>query len=419
MIKKKAWHPAVTSQFAVCTIPFHMDTYRGCSYNCAYCFARDFTTFARRNSANKEFTYLECNDPASFKRWVDRTLKADINYDKAEQVAFKERMPLKIGATADPFPPVEKTERVTYDILKTLHEIDYPVQMSTKNPQILASYSEDFKNPNWIVSVSIVTINEEYAKVIEPGAVSPERRFLGIEKLAQQGINVLVRIQPTIYPNIMDELPQMVKRIFDSGAKGFLMEGLKLRVTMPKHEQEIFRKIGDFHGYDIRQWYKDNGTLTGSDWEIPDHYKMDYISLAQELARTFSLKFYCADNIQKKCGDSAECCGTEYLRDYNIFAGTFRNKIFDNTNQGNCCVHFPKCRVNFVRSKNFKHLTVEEAADLKNSQVKKEPVKKASAKPALTPAEEAKGRTPDYHSLSPRDQWAQDKRLGILDWDGK
>lgn len=55
---------------------------------------------------------------------------------------------------------------------------------------------------------------------------------------------------------------------------------------------------------------------------------------------------------------------------------------------------------------------------VKNNQVKKEPVKKAAAKPALTAVEVAKGRTPNYHSLSPREQWAQDKRLGILDWDG-
>lgn len=59
-------------------------------------------------------------------------------------------------------------------------------------------------------------------------------------------------------------------------------------------------------------------------------------------------------------------------------------------------------------------ITVEEAADIKNNHVKK-----VKAKPALTPAEEAKGRTPDYHSLSPREQWDQDKSLGILDWDGK
>jgi len=39
--------------------------------------------------------------------------------------------------------------------------------------------------------------------------------------------------------------------------------------------------------------------------------------------------------------------------------------------------------------------------------------------PALTPQERAKGRSENYHSMSSEDQWAEDKRLGILDWDGK
>lgn len=38
---------------------------------------------------------------------------------------------------------------------------------------------------------------------------------------------------------------------------------------------------------------------------------------------------------------------------------------------------------------------------------------------ALTPAEILKGRSSTYHSMSPGEQWAEDKRLGILDWDGK
>lgn len=37
----------------------------------------------------------------------------------------------------------------------------------------------------------------------------------------------------------------------------------------------------------------------------------------------------------------------------------------------------------------------------------------------LTPAEAAKGRSSHYYSLSPQEQWDEDKRLGILDWDGK
>lgn len=34
-IPRKFWAPSVTSQFKVCPIPFHFDTYRGCTYGCS------------------------------------------------------------------------------------------------------------------------------------------------------------------------------------------------------------------------------------------------------------------------------------------------------------------------------------------------------------------------------------------------
>lgn len=366
---RRFWNPTVTSQFAVCTVPFHLDTYRGCPYNCAYCFARDFTTFARRNSENKSFTYLEGNNPVSFARWVDRVLAKEMDYNKAHEVAFKERMPLKIGACSDPFPYVEKKERITYEFLKKLHEIDYPVQMSTKNPEVLLDYSHEFVNPNWVPSVTIVTINEEFQKVIEPSAISPARRLAGVEKLAKEGKNVLVRIQPTIYPNILDELEEMVRRIAGAGAKGFVMEGLKQRITMPKAEQEIFRAIGDFLGYNIRQWYKENGEASGSDWEIPLWAKKEYIELAEMYADRFHVRFYCADNIGKPHWVSAECCGTDFLRNYRIYGGCFRNKLFP-TNPDKFAQHFAQCPVNFIRSKAFKDKTVGEVTDMKLERMK-------------------------------------------------
>lgn len=36
----------------------------------------------------------------------------------------------------------------------------------------------------------------------------------------------------------------------------------------------------------------------------------------------------------------------------------------------------------------------------------------------LDEKEKAKGRSTDYWQLSNQDQWDEDKRLGILDWDG-
>jgi hypothetical protein len=36
----------------------------------------------------------------------------------------------------------------------------------------------------------------------------------------------------------------------------------------------------------------------------------------------------------------------------------------------------------------------------------------------LDEKEKAKGRSTDYWDMDSREQWAEDKRLGILDWDG-
>ena len=36
----------------------------------------------------------------------------------------------------------------------------------------------------------------------------------------------------------------------------------------------------------------------------------------------------------------------------------------------------------------------------------------------ITEKERLKGRSEDYNSQSAEDQWVEDKRLGILDWDG-
>lgn len=33
-------------------------------------------------------------------------------------------------------------------------------------------------------------------------------------------------------------------------------------------------------------------------------------------------------------------------------------------------------------------------------------------------SEKAKGRSKDYDKMLPTEQWTEDKRLGILDWDG-
>jgi DNA repair photolyase len=371
------WKPSVTSQFAVCPVPYHLDTYHGCIYDCSYCFARDFVTFHRRNS-DKGFTYLIGNDPARFKKWIERTLAKDYDYTHSEEVAFKERIPLKIGATSDPFPLIERTEKITYNALKALHEIDYPVQIQTKNPELLLEdHFRDLDNANHVIAVTIITTDEKFAKVCEPKAISVERRLQAIKKLTDLGKKVIIKVQPAIYPKILDDLPDMVKKFKDSGAFAFNIEGLKCRVTMPPSEKKIFQKIGDFLEIpDLKTWFKIEGHRTTSDYEISIKHKSEYISLAKKLADEHGIEFYVADNCCYESSCGAECCGTKVLHDYKLWGNNWRSNKFPTDNYskelGKCFVKFTRNlknkdnTLNLVMFENYKDQFFREIAHLRS-----------------------------------------------------
>jgi len=365
-METRFWKPSVTSQFLVCPVPYHMDTYRGCPYGCIFCFARDITTFARRNSEHKEFSYLVGQDTKAFKRWVDRTLAKEYDYNKAEEVAFKERMPIKIGATADPFPYAEKTERVTYDILKILHEIDYPVQMSTKNPEVLADYAHEFDNPNWTVSVSVTTMDLDFHKVVEPYAISPERKMKAIKRLTDMGIKVMIRVHPFIYPKILTDLDDIISEAKKAGCWAFMTEGMKIRVSMPKSEQELFKKLGEAIGIsDLRQFYKDEKNKCGSDYELSISKKEEVLDYCVEIAKKYDIKFFSGDNHWYKVGDGSECCGTSVLRNYKTLGCDKRCMLHGDTR--NESKELQKCFVNFTRSQKNKNRTIGEVCSEENA----------------------------------------------------
>jgi DNA repair photolyase len=369
----KSWKPSLTSQFLICPIPFHLDTYRGCTYNCTYCFARDFVTFSRRNSEHKESTYLVGNDAQSFSRWMNKVDKSGYDYSKGGEVATKERIPLKIGATADPFPYVEAREKITYKVLKVLDYYNYPTEIQTKNPAVLLSYVDEFIDPNWTIAVTLISTDEEFIKVCEPNAPTAKDRLNAIKALSDSGKRCFAKIQPAIYPKILKDLPSLIKSIADSGCWAVNIEGLKVRVSMPQTEQLLFKKIGDSINLDLRDYYKKNGKHTGSDWELSHELKLEYIGLAKELCKEYHIKLLVADNNMGAIGDGCECCGTEVLKDYKIWGNNSRTRSFGSL--GYESEELGKCLVNFTRHSYGKDSkTMNEVA--KEFIVKKEVIKK-------------------------------------------
>lgn len=364
-METRFWKPSVTSQYTLCPIPYHMDTYRGCSFNCSYCFARSLTEFHRRNKTGveKNFTYLVGNRVDLLKKWIDKTINKELDYNKPEEVAFKERIPIKIGATSDPFPKAEEKNKITLGILRVFHEYDYPLEIQTKNPDGIVHIMEEFKNPNWTVAISLISTDEEFIKSCEPGAPTAKNRLNAIKKLTNYGLKVMVKIQPAIYPKIKEDLPSLIKKVKEAGCWAVNIEGMKIRTSMSENEKVNLKKINNSIGYDIREYYKENGIVTGSDYEIKEDKKLEYIKQCKILCNKYNLKFFVADNHHMEKGCNSECCGTEVLRDYKIWGNNSRSKCFPLT--GKETTELGKCKVNFTRSKKYKDKTINEAVEYK------------------------------------------------------
>lgn len=364
LVTRRFWAPSITSQFRICPVPFHFDTYRGCHYGCIYCFARDFIQFSRRNKEKKHQTqaWLEGNSPSGLQKWIDKVNASDYDYTKAEMVAFKERIPIKIGATSDPFPLVEAREHITYDCLKIFDKYDYPVQISTKNPEVFLEYASDFVNSNIAFNVSCSFCDDDIARKIEVGTISPTRRFEAIKKISELGFKVMVRMQPFILPYSEQVAERFVKTLKDYGVWAFQTEGLKLRVVMPEKERLVYEKIGHVFGFDILNDFKNKGTIEGGDRVYNDEDKRRILQLYNDLAIKYGIKFFNADNlVDKQFGCGAECCGTEFLRNHKIWGGCYRSKVFQNDNT-QYSEEFGKCLVNFTRSKTNSNKTIEEVS---------------------------------------------------------
>jgi DNA repair photolyase len=313
--------PQITSQISVCPVPFKFDPYTGCNHGCRYCFAKQLVEFSRRKrEENGMFASVEV---VNLKPFINFWKKIETS-EKPESVFARERVPLKIGGFSDPFPTIEKETKNTYQVLKILDDMDYPVTILTKNPAGLVDIASAFSNPNWSIGVSICTMNDKIQSGIEPNAPTTKQRLEAIRTLTGIGLNVMVKIQPAIYPMILNELDQMTAAFKEAGAWAFNTEGLKVRVSPFPDQKAYFDQINGFVGLNVREFYKKNGLKEGIHYALKHVLKMEYINRCIVASKENKIKYFVADNGMGDLGDGPECCGTEVLRDYRLWGGCDR-----------------------------------------------------------------------------------------------
>jgi len=154
--------------------------------------------------------------------------------------------PINLGASTDPYQPIEKKLKVTRSILEVLQRFRHPLTIVTKSGLVerdIDILGEMARDDLITVYVSITTLDAALKRTLEPRAPSPAARLQAVRRLRDAGVPVGVLVAPVI-PAVNDaELEHIVAACAQAGAKtvGYVL------LRLPYEVKDLFREWLETH----------------------------------------------------------------------------------------------------------------------------------------------------------------------------
>ncbi|MDO8412792.1 MAG: PA0069 family radical SAM protein [Gallionellaceae bacterium] len=186
-----------------------INPYRGCEHGCIYCYARP------------SHAYLNLSPGLDFEtRLFAKANAAALLRAELAKPGYRCE-PIVLGANTDPYQPIERTWKITRQILEVLAECQHPVCIISKaalverDLDLLAAMAEK----NLVhVHISITTLDATLARHMEPRAAAPARRLATLRALSAAGVPNGVMVAPVI-PFLTDaEMEHILETAQEAGA---------------------------------------------------------------------------------------------------------------------------------------------------------------------------------------------------------
>lgn len=252
---------------AFCPFPLRFDTYQGCSFMCAYCFARN-----RRVPAYQRLIQIP--------KRLDN-LKAQLEGKKPTLaiMAAKEGYTVMWGCLSDPFMALEAQTKTSLNALRLFHQHGLSFNVSTKG--VLPASAEYIKELKRFGNksqfrVSFSTLDDAKARILEPGAPPPSARLAALRKIRESGVPVVARLAPffpavTVKRPTVEEMAEVLAKLKPAAPYvSFLFlsvnPGLRNRVWLP-----LLGKLGLdgkawMQSYCVQEGLNVNMRLPASEW---------------------------------------------------------------------------------------------------------------------------------------------------------
>lgn len=161
-----------------------INPYAGCQHACKYCYARFVSRFyGRKMSDWGKFVYAKVNLP--------RLLSTEKKLKKPGEII--------LSSTTDAYQPLEEKYQITRKVLQELlNEEKFNIVIQTKSSLVLRDIDIIRSFGNRIKVGFTITMDDEMAKIFEPGASSTSKRIEALRKLKENGVTTYSFLGPLI-----------------------------------------------------------------------------------------------------------------------------------------------------------------------------------------------------------------------------
>ena len=170
--------------------------YRGCDHGCIYCYAP---------------LALKCKREEFSHPVVRKDVLSKLEKDAIQLKKQGEKRTILLSFTTDPYQQIEEKLQITREAIEILHEHGLKISILTKGGRrSLRDFDLLTKRPDLSeYGTTLVFINEEQRKEIEPGAAPSLERIECLKEAHQRGIFTYVSLEPVWDPEQTLKLIEM------------------------------------------------------------------------------------------------------------------------------------------------------------------------------------------------------------------
>ena len=277
------------SRLCTCPIKYSLAPYTGCSHGCLYCYISTYIPDPFHARPKKDL--------------LDRLVRELGKADSSK--------PVSIANSSDPYTPPERELGLTRKVLEILSKRGFKVLIITKSDLVVRDLDIIGKG-RFAVSMTITTLDNRIARLIEPRAPPPSLRLKALGEIAARGVPCSVRLDPII-PTLNDHVEVMEEVIAEAAGRGVSHITASTYKAKPDSFRRLISALTEDHRARLRELYLRKGQRIGRSIYLPKPLRVRLLTMVRNLATKYGLTFATCREGLPQLTNAKSCDGTHLI----------------------------------------------------------------------------------------------------------